>query len=229
MNAPLTTLRESIAASCRILHREGHEHLTFGHVSARAPDGTFLVKAAGLGLEEIDDGGIGRMDADGKPIGDGPPLHDEMPLHTEIYRARPDVGAVVHTHAHFTVALSISARRLGATSQDAVPFVDQLAYYDSADLITTPEQGADVAACLGDRRGVVMHAHGLVTVGADVEEATVSAVLLERAARLETTAASLGAVHPMSDSDLASLTARFERSHRRRVETIWRYLIRTSG
>jgi L-fuculose-phosphate aldolase len=201
----------------------------FGHVSARAPDGTILVKAAGLGLQEIGDDGVARMDADGAPIGDGPPLHNEMAIHTEIYRARSDVGAVVHTHPHFTVALSASARRLGATSQDAVPFMGRLGWFDSADLITTHEQGSALAACLGDGRGAVLRAHGLVTVGEDIAEATVNAVLLERAARIEATAAQFGAPEPMPDGDLARLSEFFESTRRRRVDTLWDYLSRTSG
>jgi L-fuculose-phosphate aldolase len=168
------------------------------------------------------------MDGDGTPLADRPALHDEMPIHTEIYRARPDVGAVVHTHAMYTIALSVSGRRLTATSQDAVPFMGRLAEWDSADLITTPEQGAALAACLGDGRAVALRGHGLVTVGEDVAEATVNAVLLERAARIEATAAQFGNTAPMSDDDLAQLTARFEGARRRRVDNIWNYLLRTT-
>jgi L-fuculose-phosphate aldolase len=220
---------EGIAAACRILHREGHEHLVFGHVSARAPDGTIWVKAAGLGLEEIDATGIARMDLDGRPVGDGPPLHDEMPLHTEIYRARPDVGAIVHTHPVSTIAMSLFREGLAPISQDAVPFHGRLARYESARLISTPELGRELAACLGDARAAILRAHGIVTVGADVREATVNAVLLARAARIEAAAAAFGVPEPMSGADVAALDAHFERSRARRVDGIWGYLTRTGS
>jgi len=144
----VTSPQEGIAEACRILFREGHEHLVFGHVSARAPDGTVWVKAAGLGLEEIDASRIGHMDGDGRPLGDSPALHDEMPLHTEIYRVRPDVGAIVHTHPVSAIALSLFRDRLAAVSQDAAPFHGRLSFYESARLISTPELGREVAACL---------------------------------------------------------------------------------
>ena len=220
---------EGIAAACRILHREGHEHLVFGHVSARAADGTIWVKAAGLGLEEIDASAIAHMDADGRPVGDGPPLHDEMPLHTEIYRARPDVGAVVHTHPAGAIALSLFRDRLAAISQDAVPFQGRLAFFESARLISTPELGRELAACLGDGRAAILRAHGIVTVGAGVPEATVLAVQLARAARIEAAAAAFGVPEAMSVADVDALDAHFERNHARRVEGIWGYLTRTAS
>lgn len=169
------------------------------------------------------------MDAEGRRLAEGPPLHDEARLHTEIYRAREDVGAVVHTHAAASIALSLFPDRLLAISQDAVPFVGRLAYYDRADLVTTAEQGRALAACLGDARAALLRAHGLVTVGEDVAEATVSAVLLERAARIQALASALGAPGEMAAEDLESLGARFERDRRRRVEGIWSYLVRASA
>ena len=194
-------------------------------MSARDPDGTIWVKAAGRGLEEVGPDHVARMDLDGALL-EGPPLHDEMALHTELYRARPDVGAVVHTHAVDSVALTLFGGRLPVVSQDAVPLTGRTGFYDRADLVTTPEQGREVAARLGEGRAVLMRAHGLVTVGEDVPEATVHAVLLERAARLHRLASQLGEPGEMTAEDLSLLDARFEANRRRRVETIWAYLTR---
>ena len=220
-------LQEAVALACRILHHEGHEHLVFGHVSARADNGTIYVKGAGHALEEIRAGAVGRSSADGQPL-DGVRLHDEMPIHTEIYRARPDVGAVVHTHAAASVALSQLRADWPVTSQDAVPFWNRVAFFEHADLITSADQGRELAARLGSARAALLRAHGLVTVGADVAEATVNAVLLERAARTTMSLDGAGTLAPMDDADIAALAERFERSRRQRVETVWDYLSRAS-
>jgi L-ribulose-5-phosphate 4-epimerase len=101
--SPSLELRELVASACRILHNEGHEHFYLGHVSAREPGSNLVcVKPAGIGLGEVasaDD--VVVMDLDGRKIEGARPLHHEMPIHTEIYRRRPDVNCVVHTHPFF--------------------------------------------------------------------------------------------------------------------------------
>lgn len=219
-------LRETVAASCRILHRLGHEHFVYGHVSARGEDGEVWVKGAGRTLAEVTAEDVVGLDLDGRPLAEGARLHDEMPLHLEIYRARPDVGAVVHTHAESVVVACLTDQSPAAVSQDAVPFIGRLGYYDRADLVTTAADGRAFAAALGEGRGALMRAHGLVTVGEDVAEATVNAALLERALRIQLAAMAADVLVPMDDADLKALDARFERARRRRIDDIWDSLIR---
>lgn len=198
----------------------------FGHVSARAPDGTIWVKAAGAGLDEVGPEHVVPMSPEGEPLSDGPPLHDEMTLHTEVYRARPDVGAIVHTHATTAIALGLFHDRIPVLSQDGVALAGRTALYEHAHLVTNVEQGRDLAARLGDGRAVLLRAHGLLTVGEDVPEATVYAVLVERAARLYALSAGMGEPEEMTAADLELLDAHFERNRRRRIDTIWSYLTR---
>ena len=90
------------------------------------------------------------------------PIHLEYVLHTEIYKARPDVGAVVHTHPPYATAFGATDATLELLNHDAVLFRDGLAYFDdTAELIVRPEQGAAVAAALGDKRVLVMRGHGV--------------------------------------------------------------------
>jgi len=226
--ASAQALRESVARSCRILAHQGHDHLCFGHVSVRDPAGSgLLVKVAGLGLEEVRADDVAATDSAGAAIEPGVQLHDEMPLHTEIYRARPDVGAIVHTHPSTVAILSLFEQSLLITSQDAVPFRNRLAFYPSSDLVTTVEQGRELAATLGGGRAAVLRAHGLVAVGADLAEATVNAVLLERAMRTNLAASALGRPEPIGAADLDALERRFEHDRDRRIERLWDYLVRT--
>ena len=223
-------LATRIALACRILHRHGHEHLCFGHVSGRIPGAAeMLIKGAGSGLEEVGAADVVAVGvADGQPPS-GAPLPDELPLHREIYRARPDVGGVVHTHPQASVAVSLHPQRWAVACQDAVPFWNRIAFHEPAELVSTPEAGRRLATALGDGRAVLLRGHGLVTVGVDVEEATVRAVQLERALRLQLAAQSLGPVSPLPDDELADLDARFESRGRERVARIWDYLARSAG
>jgi ribulose-5-phosphate 4-epimerase/fuculose-1-phosphate aldolase/nicotinamidase-related amidase len=223
-------LAARIALACRILHRHGHEHLCFGHVSGREPgEGRMLIKPAGSGLEEVGAADIVAVDlADGSSA-PGAALPDELPLHQEIYRARLDVGGVVHTHPQAAVAASLHPERWAVACQDAVPFWNRIAFYEPAELVATAEGGRRLAAALGDRRAVLLRGHGLVAVGADVEEATVGAVLLERALRVQLAAHVLGPVEPIPDAELVALDARFEGRRRERVSLIWDYLARSAG
>jgi ribulose-5-phosphate 4-epimerase/fuculose-1-phosphate aldolase/nicotinamidase-related amidase len=222
-------LAARIALACRILHRHGHDHLCFGHVSGRVPgEHRMLIKAAGGGLEEVGAADVVAVDlADGSAPG-GPAVPDELPLHRELYRARVHVGGVVHTHPQASVAVSLHPERWAVACQDAVPFRNRIAFHDAAELVATEEAGRRLAATLGEGRAVLLRGHGLVTVGADVEEATVRAVQLERALRLQLAAQSLGPVEPLPDAEAAELDARFESRGRERIALIWDYLARSA-
>ena len=120
-------------------------------------------------------------------------------LHTEIYKARPDVGAVVHTHPPYATAFGATDATLELLNHDAVLFREGLAYFDdTAELIVRPEQGAAVAAALGDKRVLVMRGHGLIVTGETVPWATYAALTLERVLQIQSIARSLGNLLPMT-------------------------------
>ena len=87
-------------------------------------------------------------------------------------------------------------------THDAVLFADGIGRYGAPDLIVDEEQGAAVAAALGSRRAVLLANHGVLVVGKDVSWAVLTALTLERAARLQSIASTLGAAAP--DPDRAS-------------------------
>jgi L-fuculose-phosphate aldolase len=193
-------LREQIAWSCRILAMGGHGDYTLGHVSARSGDGaSVLMKPNGLGLEEVAPEDILTIDLEGRRLAGEGPIHLEYVLHTEIYKVRPDVHSVVHSHPLYTTALGAPDASLVLLNHDAVRFRDGLAYFDAtAELIVSPEQGAAVAAALGDRRALIMRGHGVLFVGKSVPWATYTALTLERVLQIQAIARSLGNLLPMS-------------------------------
>jgi ribulose-5-phosphate 4-epimerase/fuculose-1-phosphate aldolase len=193
-------LREQVAWSCRILAMGGHGDYTLGHVSARAAGGEhILMKPNGLGLEEVTPDDLLALDLEGAKLAGAGPIHLEYVLHTEIYKARPDIGAVVHTHPPYATALGATDATLELLNHDAVLFREGLAYFDdTAELIVRPEQGAAVAAALGDRRVLVMRGHGLIVTGETVPWATYAALTLERVLRIQSIARALGNLLPMT-------------------------------
>jgi L-fuculose-phosphate aldolase len=194
--AVVQSLREQIVCACRILAAEGYADLTLGHVSARGPDGEIWIKRKGVALDEVEpDDVVGLEDRDAV-------LHLETVLHTGVYGVRPDVGAVVHGHPPYATALSATASHLSLLTHDAVLFADGIGRFEEPDLIVDDEQASRVAASLGQRRAVLLRNHGVVVVGKDVPWAVLTAATLERAARLQCLASTLGELRPISE-DLA--------------------------
>ena len=183
---------EQVAWACRILALEGYADLTLGHVSARAPDGRVLIKRKGVALDEVEPADV--VDADDASAG----LHLETVLHTAVYRARADVGAVVHGHPPYATALAATGADLELLTHDAILFADGIGRFDDPDLIVEEEQGAAVARALGHRRAVLLRNHGVLVVGRNVPWAVLGAVTLERAARIQAIASSLGPLRPVS-------------------------------
>ncbi len=151
-------IRALVATASRILAAAGQGDLIWGHASARDPDGHGVwLKSARWGLEEVIPERVHLVSEDGQVLeGDGS-RHSEYPIHTEVMIARPDVGGVVHTHPPHAVALAATGQPLRPVSHAANYFVPP-----------------DVPRFTGIN-------HGIVTVGPDLQTATVAAVLLERA------------------------------------------------
>jgi L-fuculose-phosphate aldolase len=199
MVAVAQSLREQVAWACRILALEGYADLTLGHVSARGPDGEIWIKRKGVALDEVEPDDVVAID-DTEAV-----LHLETVLHTGVYRVRPDVGAVVHGHPPYATALGATAADLELLTHDGILFADGVARFAEPDLIVEEEQGDAVAAALGPQRAVLMENHGVLAVGKDVPWAVLTAVTLERAARLQSIASTLGELRPIGHGVAARL------------------------
>jgi ribulose-5-phosphate 4-epimerase/fuculose-1-phosphate aldolase len=92
-------LRRELAYACRILAANGQNDTIYGHVTYReAGAKTFWMKPAALGLDEITPETLIRVDLEGNIVEGELPRHLERPIHAELFRARPDITCVVHTH-----------------------------------------------------------------------------------------------------------------------------------
>lgn len=188
-----TDMAEKVAIACNILAMEGHNELTLGHLSAKKPDEKVIyMKAGGLGLDEITVGDVILLDMEGNQLAGGGRKHQEYPIHTEIYRMYPQINCVVHTHPFYSIIIGASKETLRPINHDGILFSDLPVFKETGALIRTPEQGVEVARCLRGKRAMLMINHGVVVTGQTIEEATLNATFLEKAARMQVTASMVG-------------------------------------
>ena len=188
-------LKKLIADAGRVLAHEGQGDYVAGHVSLRLPDDPerFLMKPAGIGLEEMTDENIITIGLDGKKVGGSFPRHNEVFIHSEVMRARPDVQAVVHTHAQYAVVFSSLDKPLQAVSNDGAFFANGLPVFsETTELIITEARGKAVARTLGGHGALILRNHGIVTAAPSMEEAVWLALKLNQACHIQVMAEMAG-------------------------------------
>jgi ribulose-5-phosphate 4-epimerase/fuculose-1-phosphate aldolase len=208
MNAEmLAKKKHELAQAVRTLAGGGILTLTVGHASWRDADSGNIVVLGHAHkehktLDRIGADDIVVMDPDGKLVDGryGPP--GELFIHTEIYRARPEVMAVVHGHPLHCIAFSLHNRPLFPFYYRAGQFVPSVNVLDYAGQIDTVETGRRAAAALGAGMGLLLRGHGSITVGASIEEAAVNAFTLEDNARILLLASVLGEPKALNPDDL---------------------------
>lgn len=208
--APSPEVTGDVALACRILARAGLASGALGHVSARTADGRVLVRCRGpeeTGLLFTDPAAI----QDAAAPADGYAAPYELSIHTELYRARPDIGSVVHVHAPAAVLASLAGLELrpvfGAYDIPAARLaLAGVPVYDRAVLISRPDLGAELVGAMAGKDVCLLRGHGIVTVGSSVQAATARALELERLAETTVSLARLGATAALlTDADRQEL------------------------
>jgi len=192
-------IKQKLILAGKILVAEGQDDFTRGHVSVRLPDdpSRFFMKPHSVGLDELTMENILTIDLDGNVVAGASRRHSEVFIHSEIFKARPDVQSVIHTHPPYSVALSASGRPLKCLSQPSARFFEALGFYsDTVALIRTPALGKGVATALGQYRAVLLKCHGVAVVGASIEEAVINVIMLETAAKVQLITEAAGAPCP---------------------------------
>lgn len=222
----LKDLREKLAYSCNILAHEGHWDNILGHVSVRIPgQEKILMKPHSFGFEEIRPQHIIVVDMNGKKIEGKYERHSEVFIHTEIYKARPDVHCVVHSHPLYATTFGSLNQPLRPISHEGNIFYEGLPLFDyTTALIRTSELGREVAKSLGKCRGLLMKNHGSTVVGPTIEVATLYAVFLEKAARIQLLATASGEPSWTGDEEAKIKYEQIYTPHR--LGSMWDYFVR---
>jgi len=209
MAEDIAELLHQLIVTTRILANE--EVLdAFGHVSVRHPHDPkryFISRHRAPELVEITD--LIEMNLDSEPVRPTEfRLYSERVIHGEIYKARPDVNAVVHHHAHAMLPYAISGRELvpvfhlGAVIGSKVPFWDQRDEFgDTNMLVVKPEEGASLARALGPHWTVLMRRHGATVAGTDLRQLAFRTVFGCHNAKLQSEAIAHGHVDRLSPGE----------------------------
>jgi L-fuculose-phosphate aldolase len=221
-------IRRLVSQSSRVLGAAGLDDFIWGHSSARDPEGRGAwLKRSGIGLSEVAPDDVQLVSREGEVLEGQGDRHIEYPIHTEVYAARPDVGGVVHIHPPHAVALAASGVPLRPVSHQATLFTppEPARFTATTDLIRSPGLGAAVAESLADRNAVFLVNHGIVAVGADLQTATVTALLLEEACRQQLLTSGYGGIATWT-GDAEALEKRDRIYSPRALDKVWEYLLR---
>jgi len=183
-------MKQQLVDAIRMLERAGYiDHN--GHASARRDAASFHVNSGASVRGSLTVADIVTVDLDGNLV-EGtakPPL--EYHIHSEIYRARPDVHAVMHTHPQWSTFLTMTGTAYKPVYAQGVLLGD-LPVLDSVLSINTKPMGVTLAAALGRRPAVLLKAHGAVAVGADIVECFALAAYIEENAYRQYMAMQIG-------------------------------------
>jgi len=179
-------LREEVSRVAKQLIESGLVTGTSGNVSARTPEGDVLVTPSGIDYEELEPGDIVLVDLEGEILEGSLGPSTETPMHTGIYRVRPEVGAVVHTHSVFATTLACLGwtlppvhYMLTTLSEDGrIPIAPYATY-------GTEELANNAAEALGEgHNACLLQNHGTITVGDSPQKAFSRTVVLEEMAEI---------------------------------------------
>jgi ribulose-5-phosphate 4-epimerase/fuculose-1-phosphate aldolase len=206
MGSEFDEVKSQVASANRVLAEVGLATgilASHGHASMRVPSdpGRFVVKGRGYAIDALAKMRAEDMivcDLDGFKL-DGPPGSTqcfEVKMHSTIYKSRPDVQSVVHVHPRYTIVMTVLGITLVPMCNEGIHLVrSPLPVYRHSKIITTEEEGMEVAATLGTGKAVLLLGHGATTVGAGLEEAVINMLGLEEQAKMNWYAACAAGPH----------------------------------
>jgi HCOMODA/2-hydroxy-3-carboxy-muconic semialdehyde decarboxylase len=229
--APDPALIADLVVANHILVREGVLD-AFGHVSARhdkRADRFLLARNMAPALVQAED--VIEFGDDGEPVNaNGRSVYLERYIHSEIYRARPDVMAVVHSHSMSVIPFSIvpsvpfrAVTHMGSFIGVCAPVFEirDVAGDDNDLLISNRALGAALARRLGDQAVCLMRGHGSTAVGDSLKQAVFRAVYTEQNARVLSEASRIGPVVSLSPGETRTATRTID-TQAPRAWDVWR-------
>lgn len=210
------TLIDDLVVANHILVNEGVLD-GFGHISVRDdknPEGFLIARSMAPALVMAED--ILACDLEGNVLDtQGRRTYVERFIHSEIYRARPDVMSVVHSHSPGVIPFGVTSARLRPICHmsgflGAVTPVFEIRHSggESTDLLVRNQAlGRALADVLGGSAVALMRGHGSVTVGFSIQQAVFRAIYTESSARLQAQAMALGEVNFLTDAEAAATSA----------------------
>ena len=204
----MSHLREQLLNISRRLIELGLNRGTSGNASVRDGDG-YLITPTGMTVEEMTPRDMAWMSVDGKVQGGRQPS-SEWRFHRDILQARPEIGAVIHTHAMFATTLACLHREIP-------PFHYMVAVAGGDTIRCAPyalfgSQALSDAAlsALQDRKACLLANHGMIAIGRDLDQALSVAVEVETLCEQYWRALQAGEPHLLSAAQMAEVMEQFK-------------------
>ena len=194
-------IAEKLVLAARILGGEGHSENLAGQITARSKDSSdnYHTLRIGPAFSEVTLEDLCLVDDDLNVIDSNHEVNPALRFHLWLYRARPEINCVVHTHPPYTSALSMTGQPLIVSHMDTAMFHDDCSFLrEWPGVPFGDEEGRIISEAIGTKRCILLAHHGFVTTGVTVEEAIYLAVFLERAARMQLIAQSAGEIRPVN-------------------------------
>lgn len=165
---------------------------TSGNLSVRTNDGYIVITPSGMDYMKMTVDDVVVIDLEGQVIEGMHRPSSEWPLHTEIYKSKPEVNGVVHTHSPYATAFSVINQAIPLILVEMVAFLKGDVRVAPVATQGTPEVGLGVIEALNERTACLMQNHGAVSIGQSLPEAFVRAEYVEDAAKVCQLARTIG-------------------------------------
>lgn len=204
-------LRDILVENCRALERLNVNQGTAGNLSVRC-DSSMLITPSGVPYDQLIPAMIAKMPIDGDyGAWSGPlPPSSEWRIHLDILRAKPEIAAVIHTHALHATTLSLLHKPIPAVHYMIAAFGGPTIRCTKYAPFGTQELSEMVLEGLIDRHGVLLGQHGMVVTGRDIGQALWRAVELETLAKMYLLALSVGSPFVLSDDEIMRTVEKFK-------------------
>jgi len=192
-----------------------------GHFSCRVPDTELLLINSGQSVRSaLSAADIVTIDLDGQLVDGEAPPPMEFHIHAEIYRCRPDVGAVAHTHPLWSTLFSMAGLPVLPVIMQAAVLGEIRQFAKTASINNRP-LAQELADELGEHRVIMLKSHGAVVAAEGIVEAFVLGVYLEETAQRQHLATQLGAPAVLSAEQIAVIAANLWKPHL--LRKVWDY------
>jgi len=197
--------KRAIVEVGRRLWQRGYVAANDGNVSARLPGDRIIVTPTGRSKGFLDVQDLVVVDLEGRHLAGRLAPTSELPMHLFVYRARSDVGAVVHAHPPKATGFAVAGRPLAeCVLPEVVLTLGQIPLTEYA-TPSTGEVPQSIADYVGRYNAVLLRNHGVLTMGRDVEEAYFRMETVEHFAAITLAATALGGPSPLSQEDVRKL------------------------
>ncbi|MDH8677154.1 class II aldolase/adducin family protein [Fusibacter bizertensis] len=175
---------------------------TWGNLSVRiAGEELVAITPTGVEYEKMLPENIPIVDMEGNLIDGNMKPSIELPMHLEIYKNRPDINAIVHTHSVHCTAMAIARKPIPASCEDLVQIVGGDVRVSDYRLPGSDDLGQVVVEALRDRQAVILSNHGLLAAGSTLKETIKIALICEKSAQATIMAANIGGAIELSRED----------------------------